>query len=116
MMPEAWIDLLDLLIRLATLVAAAFMISGVAYNTFVWLTASVSGGWKPALGNYRQAIGRVILVGLEVLLAATILKTITLSGDFRELSTLLALVAIRTAIGWTTSLEINGRWPWQRAK
>lgn len=58
--------------------------------------------------NYRAALARVVLIGLEVLVAATIIKTVTLEPTAKSMG---ILVAIRTAIGWTSSLEMNGRWP-----
>ena len=48
-----------------------------------------------------------------MLTAATIIKTVTLTPTLDSMITLLAMVAIRTVLGWTTSLEMNGRWPWQ---
>ncbi len=58
-------------------------------------------------------MGRVILIGLEILLAATIIKTVTLEPTLEILGLLAIMVAIRTTIGWTTALEMSGRWPWR---
>jgi hypothetical protein len=66
--------------------------------------------------NYRQALGRVVLIGLEVIVAATILKTITLEETVESVSFLAIMVAIRTILGWTMVLEMTGRWPWQRPR
>ena len=63
--------------------------------------------------NYREALARVVLIGLEVLVAATILKTIVVDETVQSLSFLVILVAVRTILGWTMSLEMTGRWPWQ---
>ncbi len=60
----------------------------------------------------RRALGRVILIGLELLVAATIIKTITVKPTVEGMGLLVFMVAIRTTIGWTTFLEMNGRWPW----
>ena len=65
--------------------------------------------------DYRKALGRVVLIGLEVLIAATILKTITTDSSLESLGMLAMMIVIRTVLGWSTILEVTGRWPWQRA-
>jgi uncharacterized membrane protein len=65
---------------------------------------------------YKIRIGRSLLLGLEVLVAADIVKTIALDLTFASLGLLAGLVLIRTFLSWTLVLEIEGRWPWQRDK
>jgi uncharacterized membrane protein len=67
-----------------------------------------------SLDRYRRTLGRSVLIGLEILVAATILKTITVEPSLESMGLLAAMVIVRTMLGWTTALEINGRWPWQR--
>lgn len=64
--------------------------------------------------SYKIRIGRSLLLGLEVLVAADIVKTIALDLTFESLGLLAGLVLIRTFLSWTLVLEIEGRWPWQR--
>lgn len=59
-------------------------------------------------------IGRSLLLGLEVVVAADIVKTIAVAPSLSSLAVLAGLVAIRTFLSWTLVLEIDGRWPWQR--
>ena len=59
-------------------------------------------------------IGRSLLLGLEVLVAADIVKTIAIELTFTSLALLAGLVLVRTFLSWTLVLEIEGRWPWQR--
>jgi uncharacterized membrane protein len=65
--------------------------------------------------DYRKALGRVVLIGLEVLVAATILKTITTDSSLESLGMLAIMIVIRTILSWSMVLEITGRWPWQSA-
>lgn len=58
-------------------------------------------------------MGRALLIGLEVLVAADIIKTVALELTFESLGVLAILVLIRTFLGWTLTLEVEGRWPWQ---
>jgi uncharacterized membrane protein len=64
--------------------------------------------------NYKISIGRSLLLGLEVLVAADIVKTIAIELTFVSLGLLAGLVLVRTFLSWTLVLEIEGRWPWQR--
>jgi uncharacterized membrane protein len=63
---------------------------------------------------YKIRIGRTLLLGLEVLVAADIVKTIAHELTFVSLGLLAGLVLVRTFLSWTLVLEIDGRWPWQR--
>lgn len=62
---------------------------------------------------YKIRIGRALLLGLEVLVAADIIKTVALEPTFAGLGILAGLILIRTFLSWTLVLEIEGRWPWQ---
>ena len=64
--------------------------------------------------SYKISIGRSLLLGLEVLVAADIVKTIAIELTFTSLGLLAGLVLVRTFLSWTLVLEIEGRWPWQR--
>jgi uncharacterized membrane protein len=55
------------------------------------------------------------LLGLEVLVAADIVRTIALELTALSLALLAGLVLVRTFLSWALSLEIEGHWPWQRA-
>ncbi len=70
-----------------------------------------------AADRYRQLrhdIGRAILLGLEVLVAADIVRSVALAPSMGGLAVLAAIVAIRTFLSWSLALELDGRWPWQR--
>lgn len=63
----------------------------------------------------RQRIGRAILLGLELLVAGDIIRTVAVSPTFGSVGVLAAIVAIRTFLSFTLEMEISGRWPWQEA-
>ena len=63
---------------------------------------------------YRVRLGRTLLVGLEVLVAADIVRTVALDPSLESVSILGALVVIRTLLSWALVVEIEHRWPWQR--
>lgn len=70
----------------------------------------------PEIDHYRPfkvRVGRFLLLGLEILVAADIIKTVALETTFTSVGVLGLLVIIRTIFSWTLVLEIEGRWPWQ---
>jgi uncharacterized membrane protein len=64
--------------------------------------------------RYRQDLGRAILLGLEVLVAADIVRTVAFTPTMDSVIVLAMIVAIRTFLSWSLALELEGRWPWQR--
>jgi uncharacterized membrane protein len=62
---------------------------------------------------YRQRLGRAILLGLELLVAGDIIKTVAVAPTLQNMAVLGAIVIIRTFLSFSLELEINGRWPWQ---
>ena len=71
--------------------------------------------WRSAYPGYRSDIGRGILLGLELLVGADIISTITAPLTFESVGLLAAIVAIRTFLSFSLETEIEGCWPWQRA-
>lgn len=65
---------------------------------------------------YRQDLGRVILLGLEFLIAGDIIRTVVVSPTLGDLYVLGMIVLIRTFLSMTLQLELEGRWPWQTSK
>lgn len=63
---------------------------------------------------YRQLLGRSILLGLELLVAADIIRTVAVTPTFESVGVLAIIVAIRTFLSFSLELEMTGRWPWQK--
>ena len=89
------------------------IVIGIAWSTFPFLQRRDTG---PHYERYKIRIGRSLLLGLEVLVAADIVKTIALELTFVSLGVLAGLVLVRTFLSWTLVLEIEGRWPWRRER
>ena len=64
--------------------------------------------------SYRQLLGRSILLGLELLVAADIIRTVAVTPTFVSVGVLAIIVLIRTFLSFSLELEITGRWPWQK--
>ena len=61
----------------------------------------------------RLQLDRDLLLCLSLLVAADIVRTVTLPLTLSSMAVLGALVLIRTTLGWSLSVEIDGCWPWQ---
>jgi uncharacterized membrane protein len=72
--------------------------------------------WGPAYEQIRSTFGRSVLLGLEILVAADLIRTIAVEPTLDNLYVLGLLVVIRTFLSWSLDVELEGRWPWQRAK
>jgi uncharacterized membrane protein len=70
-----------------------------------------SGGTYQLL---RGQLGRSILLGLEFLVAADIIRTVAVTPTTESVLVLAGIVAIRTFLSFSLELEITGRWPWQK--
>lgn len=66
--------------------------------------------------HYRQQLGRSILLGLELLVAADIIRTVAVTPTASSVAVLAGIVLIRTFLSFSLELEITGRWPWQKVK
>ena len=61
----------------------------------------------------KVRLGKALLLGLEILVAADIVRTVALEATLQSVAVLGLLVLIRTFLSWALVVEIEGRWPWQ---
>lgn len=71
---------------------------------------------SPIYTRFRRVLGRAILLGLELLVAADIIKTVAVTPTLESVGVLAIIVLIRTFLSWSLELEISGRWPWQKRR
>jgi uncharacterized membrane protein len=95
----------------------AVIVLGILLATLAFLREQgVEAKAMTAFKRYRHSIGRAILLGLEILVAADIIRSVAIEPTFRSLGVLAIIIAIRTFLSWSLELELEGRWPWQAAK
>ena len=63
--------------------------------------------------RFKVRFGRALLLGLEILVLADVIETITVTPTVGSLAFLAALIVVRTVVSWTLTLEVEERWPWQ---
>jgi uncharacterized membrane protein len=66
--------------------------------------------------RFRQQLGQAILLGLELLVAGDIVRTVAASPTLTSVAILAAIVLIRTFLSFSLEVETTGRWPWQGAR
>ena len=97
------------------LFGAAIIIGGLLLASVLYLRdGSTSGDWRDAYTRFRSNLGRGILLGLELLVGADIIATITSPLTLESVALLAGIVLIRTFLSFSLETEIEGCWPWQR--
>ncbi len=62
----------------------------------------------------RRRMARALLLGLEFVVAADVIRSVAIAPTLEGVAVLALLVVVRTFLNWTLELELEGRWPWQR--
>lgn len=91
-------------------------VAGVATIVVGALAAAVltlSRGQPDRYRAFRQRLGRAILLGLELLVAADIIRTVAVMPELADVAALAGIIFIRTFLSFSLELELSGRWPWQ---
>jgi uncharacterized membrane protein len=68
-----------------------------------------------AYQRYKTHLGKALLLGLEFLVAADIIRTVALDPTMEDVLMLGLLVIVRTFLSWALIVEMEGRWPWTAA-
>ncbi|NDU72098.1 DUF1622 domain-containing protein [Actinomadura sp. DSM 109109] len=110
-------EIVDDVGRAVDLAGVAIIVCGAAAATAVFLSRLLKR--RQALPDlyrlYRQNLGRTILLGLEVLVAGDIIRTVAASPTLGSVAVLAAIVGVRTFLSLSLEIELEGRWPWRKA-
>jgi uncharacterized membrane protein len=116
------------MLAMVTAVAQGFELAGIA----VIVLGALVAAWRFAvdltrsradrtrdqegpLPAFRRTLGRSVLIGLELLVAADIIQTVAVEPTLSSVLVLGLIVVIRTFLSFSLEVEIDGRWPWQQA-
>ena len=99
--------------HLISLAGVAVILVGFLVAAARYLVGFRREGPAPAFERFKVGLGRALLLGLEILVVADVIETITVEPTFTSLGVLAAIVVLRTVVSWTLTLEVEGRWPWQ---
>ena len=103
------------IVKVVEAAGAGIMVLG-GLGAFV-VFAARSWNAKTAQGSYdelRRTLGRSILLGLEVLIIADIVRTIIVDTTLESVTVLGIIVVIRILLSFALEVEIDGVWPWRR--
>ena len=93
--------------------AGTFVMALGAAVAFALTVRDRAGGGRAMFKAFRHRLGRAIILGLEFLVAADILRTISTRPTLEEVGVLGGIVLIRTFLSFSLEVELEGRWPWQ---
>jgi uncharacterized membrane protein len=102
-------------------IARALEIIGVAVIALAFAHAIVRGVLhvgqrrEDAYERLKRYIGKALLLGLEFLVAADVIQTVTIEPTQKSLLSLGLLIVVRIVLGWSIAVEIEGCWPWEVA-
>ena len=113
---EATGDIIHAITRAVELGGIAIILVGMIVSTAAFVRGIIARADREAtIRDYRTGLGRAILVGLEFLVAADIINTVAIAPSLHSVAVLAGIVLIRTFLSVSLGVEIEGRWPWQRA-
>jgi len=110
--------------KIASLTAACVEAAGIlvivigalASTIYFLRRLALTRSFESSYPTYRSDLGRCILLGLELLVAADIVGTVVVDPTFANLGVLAIIVAIRIALSFAMDVEINGHWPWRQTE
>jgi len=110
--------LVELLARVFDLGGLAALLFGAVAALVVYLGRVIPHPREQRLAyrNLRQGLGRAILIGLELFIAADIIRTVTIEPSFQIIGVVGLIVLVRTFLSLSLEVEINGEWPWRRSR
>ena len=106
-----WIEIAALVIEI---LAVVIIVVAIFYSTGRFLIqAAARRAIRERYEQLKISLGRSLLLGLEILVAADIVRTVALEATLQSVAVLGLLVLIRTFLSWALVVEIEGRWPWR---
>jgi len=113
-MPAELVGLLEIIVAVIEIVGVSVLVAGFLISVGRYLRHYRRMAPPPnPVQEFKNGLGRTVLVGLEVLVAATIIKTVTVKATIFSVGLLAGIIAVRTILSWTMVLEMDGHWPWQ---
>jgi uncharacterized membrane protein len=100
---------------LIEILAVAVIVIAVVFGTARYLL-HLNRRQPNAYESYKTHLVKALLLGLEFLVAADIVRTVALDATLTNVAILGALVVVRTFLSWSLVVEMEGRWPWQVAR
>ncbi len=109
-------NFISLVGQLVDFAGVVVIITGIVIATFQFVRSflNTTTTRKTAYQNYRRGLGQGLLLGLELLVAADIIRTVAVTPTLESVAVLAVIVLIRTFLSWSLEVEVEGRFPWQK--
>jgi uncharacterized membrane protein len=108
-------EYIELIVRGLEIVGVAVI--GIAFPyAIIRGLVNIRRGRPDAYQRLKIAIGKALQLGLEFLVAADIVRTVTIEPTREGIVSLGLLIVVRTFLSWSIAVEIEGCWPWQVAQ
>lgn len=107
------LEIIHWVTRIVEIVGIMVILVGALASAILYSRQLMRGPAGSAYRQLRSNLGRSILLGLELLVAADIINTVAIEPTLDSLLVLAGIVLVRTFLSFALEVEIEGRWPWQ---
>jgi len=107
-----WVELASLFIEV---IAVIIIVYAIIYASARFIINVVQRKLTPRdrFRQYKHGLAKSLLLSLEILVAADVIRTVALEPTLVNILGLGLLVVIRTFLSWSLVVEMEGHWPWQ---
>jgi len=105
-------EIIELAARAVEAFAVIIIVTAIIHGSVEFLV-NITAKSDLAYERYKSQLGKGLLLGLEFLVAADVVRTVILEPTLQNVLSLGLLVVIRTFLSWSLVVEIEGKWPWQ---
>lgn len=106
-------NFLDSIGNLVDFAGVFIIILGITFTSILFIMDSLQMA-KNSYKTYREGLGKVILLGLEFLIAGDIIRSVVATPTITSAVTLGIIVVIRILLSTSLEMEVSGKWPWQQ--
>ena len=111
---DSFVAVMDYVSLALEVIGVGTIVLGFVYAVLLAARQSLTGHRDCAYTTLRRVFGKSILLGLEILVAADIIRTVAVDPTLDNLYVLGLLVVIRTFLSFSLEVEIEGQWPWKK--
>ncbi len=108
-----YLEFMQRVVQAFELVGVLVLVVGAAGAGVIFATSVRADGAK-AVQRLRSGIGRTILLGLEILILADIVRTVTIDATIESAAVLGIIILVRTFLSFSLEIELEGVAPWRR--
>jgi uncharacterized membrane protein len=112
-MPPELVRILETTTAIIEIVGVSVLVAGFLVSVGRYLRHHRHMAKPDLVQEFKSGLGRTVLIGLEILVAAVIVRTVTVEATLLSIGLLAGMIAVRTILSWAIVLEMDGHWPWQ---